>query len=492
MRIVQSPQNYLGQTAIEDFHFDPHCRDDIPNTLRGLQYIYSTKTLQQKVFALLESELLASPAEAGDEAAAEASPGINPTTGRPGMDLWKILVFGVVKQSLDCDYDRLENLANNHRQVRAMLGLDEHWEEVTYEGRTIARNVDLLTPSLLGKVNQISVDAGHALVGHEAGQKLQGRCDSFVVETDVHGPTDVNLLWDSLRCLIRTVAGRCREFGLGGWRQSKHLTDKARTLFNRVRTAKQRDKKADRVGGYLEMATEIVERAEGSLEQLEKAGEEVGNLNEINGYLGHAKRQMDQVERRLVLGETIPHEEKVFSIFLDYTRWCVKGKPGIQVELGVPVSVVESEHQFVMNYKVMWEESDVDVGAELIADTQADYPDLKRCSFDKGYHSKGARKALDRLLELVAMPRKGKLSKAAKEEESEEEFVATRRTHAAVEAGIRNLEKHGLERVRSRSKDGFERTVGLSVVATNVHRIGLLLQRAERERLRKLRLKRAA
>ena len=67
------------------------------------------------------------------------------------MDLWKILVFGVVKQSLDCDYDRLENLANNHRQVRAMLGLDEHWEEVTYESRTIARNVDLLSRVCSGR-----------------------------------------------------------------------------------------------------------------------------------------------------------------------------------------------------------------------------------------------------------------------------------------------------------------------------------------------------
>ena len=54
------------------------------------------------------------------------------------------------------------------------------------------------------------------------------------------------------------------------------------------------------------------------------------------------------------------------------------------------------------------------------------------------------------------------------------------------------MEKHGVERVRSRSKDGFERTEGLSVEATNVHRIGLLQQRAERERLRKQRLKRAA
>ena len=158
----------------------------------------------------------------------------------------------------------------------------------------------------------------------------------------------------------------------------------------------------------------------------------------------------------------------------------------------MPASVVESEHQFVMNYRVMWEESDVDVGAELIADTQADYPDLKKCSFDKGYHSQGARAAPQRLLELVAMPRKGKLSKVAKEEESEEEFVAARRAHAAVEAGIRNLEKHGLGRVMSRSKAGYERMVGLSVVATNVHRIGMLLQRAERERLRKQRLKRAS
>ena len=180
--------------------------------------------------------------------------------------------------------------------------------------------MDLLTLSLLAKINKITVDAGHCLVGYEAGQRQQDRCDSFVVETDVNYPIDANLLWDSLRYLARSVAGRCKEFGLGGWRQNKHLTDKVRKAFNQVRTAKQRDKKGDRVAGYLEMATEIVERAEGSVEQLEKAGEAAGNLNEINGYLGHAKRQMDQVERCLVLGETILHGEKVFSIFLDYTR----------------------------------------------------------------------------------------------------------------------------------------------------------------------------
>ena len=492
MRTVQFHQRTLGQSAIEDMEFDPYCRDDIPQALRGLHHIYCKPEKRESVFALLESALLASPDDSSDEAASEAVQGIDPSTGRPGMELWNILVLGVLKQALDCDYDRLESLANHYDQVRTMLGHDDVGEKVRYNHRTIQRNVDLLTPDLLQKVNKIMVDEGHALAGHEEGRELQGRCDSFVVETDVHYPTDVNLMWDALRCLIRETARRCEECKLGGWRQSEHLTKKVRSAFNRVRSAKQRTTEDARVQAYLDLAAEIVERAEGSLKELEKIGEEAGDLNEIKGYLRHAKRQMDQVKRRLVAGERIPHEEKVFSIFLEHTRWCVKGKPGIQVELGVPVSVVESEHQFVMNYKVMWEGTDVDVGAEIIADTQADYPELTKCSFDKGYHSPGARKALDRLLDLLAMPRKGKLSKAAQAEESEAEFVAARRAHAAVEAGIRNLEKHGLGRVMSRSKEGYEQMVGLSVVAANVHRIGLLLHRAERERLRKQRLKRAA
>ena len=58
-------------------------------------------------------------------------------------------------------------------------------------------------------------------------------------------------------------------------------------------------------------------------------------------YLGHAWRQMDQVERRLLNGESIAHQEKVFSVFEEHTRWISKGKAGVAVELGVPVCIVE-------------------------------------------------------------------------------------------------------------------------------------------------------
>ena len=60
-----------------------------------------------------------------------------------------------------------------------------------------------------------------------------------------------------------------------------------------------------------------------------------------------------------------------------------------------------------------------------------------------------------------------------------------RRQHPAVESAINNLEHRGLERVHSHGAGGFERIVALAVVAANLHRIGQLLQRQEREILRR-------
>ena len=50
--------------------------------------------------------------------------------GRAGMEMWRTLVIGVVKQGLGCDFDRLHELANQHKTLRRFLGhadaLDEH------------------------------------------------------------------------------------------------------------------------------------------------------------------------------------------------------------------------------------------------------------------------------------------------------------------------------------------------------------------------------
>ena len=119
MRIVHDPQSKLGLAGIADLVFDPKSRDDIDKLLRGLQHLYTTPDLRQRVFAIL-AEIL--PGKV-------AGPGkASPHTGRPGMAQWNILVLGVLRLGLDADYDRLHNLANQHKGIRQMLGHGD-WDD---------------------------------------------------------------------------------------------------------------------------------------------------------------------------------------------------------------------------------------------------------------------------------------------------------------------------------------------------------------------------
>ena len=107
MRTVLNLQQALGQIPIEEIEFDPRSRDDIPAVLQGIQFLYCNLELRCKVLDLLESRLLAprdSPAGPATEPGSQP-PAIDPSTGRPGMELWNILVLGLLKQGLNCDYD---------------------------------------------------------------------------------------------------------------------------------------------------------------------------------------------------------------------------------------------------------------------------------------------------------------------------------------------------------------------------------------------------
>ena len=479
MRMARRAQPMLGEVPIEDIIIDESCRDDIPAVLKGLQHIFQDTTLRESIFALLRTHL---PGEH-----------ISDEVGRPGMTLWNILVLALLKQGANCDYDRLHDLANQHRSVREMLGHSGLDDQARYSHRTLVRNISLLTPELLCEVNRLVVEAGHALVGHGADEALKVRCDSFVVETDVHSPTDVNLLWDAMRCLIRDTARACKRCDVPGWRQSEHLSESIRARFNKIRTSARQKKHPEAVEAYLGRSREVVARAETSVESLREAGAEESVIGDIERWMGHAQRQIEQIDRRLLKGEVIAHEEKVFSLFEEHTRWCVKGKAGRAVELGVAVCIVEDQHQLIVHHEVMWQECDVDVAVRVVEAVREQDPGLSSCGFDKGFHSRSNRKRLGEVLDHVCLPAKGRLSQAVREEESSAEFVAARGQHPAVESAVNNLEQRGLGRIRCEGADGFARMVGLSVLAGNVHRIGLILQRCARkqmkdERRRRIRL----
>ena len=339
MRQVMNLQMELGEVRIEGIELNPKSRDDIPALLLGLQYLYANEETRRRLFTLLEEALL---------------PEVDQTVGRPGMDLWRILVMGILLQGLGEDYDRIHELVNEHQTIRQFLGHGLITDDARYEYQTVVDNICLLRPEVLAKVGQMIVESGHRVSKKKPGERLRGRCDSFVVETDVHYPTDTHLLWDAMRCGLRTTGRAALSHEVGGWRQWKHLTASVKQSFNRVRRWRQANAHPERVEAYLARCEALTNRSEKALEELLARGAPATVCMNIQRYIGHARRQMDQVERRLLKGGVIPHEEKVFSIFEPHTRWISKGKAGRAAELGVPVCVLEDQHGFILHHEVMW------------------------------------------------------------------------------------------------------------------------------------------
>ena len=150
MRRAKERQMKIGQVPIGKIQFDLRSRDEIPKILIGLQQLYCNEEIREKVF----QELMKLVPE-----------DVDPNNGRPGMELWRILVLGMVRLSCNWDYDKLTDIANNHKTLRLMLGHSDFGDESRYALQTLKDNVSLFTAEALDRIKQIVVEHGHELIG---------------------------------------------------------------------------------------------------------------------------------------------------------------------------------------------------------------------------------------------------------------------------------------------------------------------------------------
>ncbi len=479
----------LGEIDISRIELDLKCRDEIPKLLMGFQYIYTTPGLREEVFNVLERMI--------PDAVAQDN-------GRPGMELWRILILGSLRLNCDWDYDKLQDIANNHKTIRAMLGIGE-FDRYCFKLNTLKDNVSLLSPAILNEVNEIIVRHAQKEVVKKKTSDIKGHCDSFVVETNVHYPTDVNLLYDAMRKVVILTMRLCRSKGIIGWRQWRHLIGNIKKSMHRIQNVKRgggkdKEKKEREIKkthrNYNKLARGILNRAKSDIAKLRKMKltyQQQKRLKSLENFAKDADRQIDQIDRRVLKDEVIPSAEKVFSIFEPHTEWIVKGKSGITQELGLKVCIIKDQSELIMNHMVMEKLQDVDIAVPFIEETKEKFPNLKSCGFDKGFFSPENREKLNTILDVVVMPKKGKLNKQETENETSQEFVRERRNHSAVESAIAALENHGLDRCCDKGIDGFKRYVALAVLSRNVQTIGHIIQRRKykallREQMRARRL----
>ena len=475
MRKAFDRQRRLDCPSVSEVSLNLNCRNETIPILRGLQHIYSTPKLRDSILHAIARDV-------NGKASAKH--------GRPGLSYWEILVLAAARLGCGYDYDQLQDLAENHRALRQVMGIGD-WEseeadETRFDWRRIESNVNLLRPETIAHINQAIIEEGHRLEP-EAAQTVRG--DTFVVQTNIHYPTDSRLIADGLRKVVGLAVMLAGLYGLIGWRQHKHLYRKARRLVRTIERIAARkgsgyqERMKEPYRELLDVAKMLLTRADAHRETVRKYGtftsaETLALDKELETFIARTRQVCELARRRVLEGETIPHHEKLFSIFEPHTQLYKRGKAAEPVQFGRLTLIYEDGAGFITHYYILpRDQGDRDVVVEQTRAVQRRHKGkIRRASFDRGFHSPEIQKELARIIEHPCLPMPG--SKQAREQEktASVEFRNARQSHPGVESAIGALQAgNGLKRCRDRSEKGFERYIGLGVLGRNLHVLGKLL-----------------
>ncbi len=469
MRKSYSSQLRLDSLPIDQVPLNFNCRDRIVPVLRALQHVYSKPDVAGKIMSLIGRD-------------------VNGNTctncGREGMDYWQILVLASVRLGCDYTYDHLQELSENHIKLRAMMGIGSWDEDTEFKWRRIRENVCLLKPQTIDLISQMIVAEGHDIVP-EAIEKL--RADSFVMETNIHYPTESSLIRDGLRKIL----SMCSEMAVGndvaGWRQHEHLWKKVKQLARKI----------DRIAGkkgpnyvarmkqpyckLLQKSLQITERARELCVKLllpNATEDDIFGPHTLQAFIARIERVMDTARRRVLLGETVPNSDKLFSVFEPHTQLYKRGKVGEPIQFGRQVLVFEDAAGFIVHGSLMKrDQCDSEVAVAATKTVQRRFANrVQRLSFDRGFHSPENQDQLSDLVANLCLPKPGAKQSVKQLLDADEDFLAAQQNHPGVESVIGALQNgNGLERCRDHSEIGFERYMSLAILGRNLHTLGRML-----------------
>ena len=468
MRKAFSSQLRLDCQTIEELQLNLNCRDEIIPILEGLKHVFGQSELRDALIDLVAADITGSKRD---------------DTGRIGFDYWQIIVLAVVRLGCNVDYDKLQDLCENHRALRCLLGSGD-WDETNFAARRIRNTLCLLKPRTLEKMNHLVVAHGQQL---ENGAAAKVRADSFVVETNVHYPTESRLIWDGLRKLITICKRLAPLLEEPGWRQANHLRKKAKRLTRevaRISASKSPQVKATLNAAYAKLLTHaggLLERARTLENKTKRKGASlqiIGFSAELSHWIKMTAQVCDTAYRRTQLGEKVPNEEKLFSLFEPHTQLYRRGKAGQPNQFGRMVLVYEDGAGFISRYHLMARDaSDASVVCEQtkIAQERHNHA-IEEASFDRGFYSKENEEELTEIIDGLCLPPCHRNQYTECMKEASIEFRKARQRHPGIESAIGALQSgNGLERCRDKSEVGFERYLGLAILGRNIQVLGKVL-----------------
>ena len=219
----------------------------------------------------------------------------------------------------------------------------------------------------------------------------------------IHYPTDSSLLWDTYRTLARCIE-QVREIAPARVGDQRLLLKKVKRLQQKIARKASKNTRAKEalkplygklfglVENILQWSNEIAERLAQVSTQPRYARIEQATMEfcrkELIHYRGLGEQVLHQARRRILDEETVPNEEKIFSIFEPHTELLKRGKAAQPIEFGHMIQIQQVEGKFITDYEVFEtkpvEHQLVQPALERHKKLFGKYPD--QLAADKGYY----------------------------------------------------------------------------------------------------------
>ena len=343
---------------------------------------------------------------------------------------------------------------------------------------TFCKLKNCIRPETWKKVNEV---LAYYAVEEELIEGDQLRLDTTAVETNIHWPTDSSLLWDTYRVLARLIE-HAREIDPRAVGHRRLQTKKAKRLYAKISRKARPGSMETLIPFYdrlIQLTLSICHWADDVRRALER-GCRRGRYDpvaeavalEIAHFHHLGLRVIDQATRRVLCGEQVPNDEKLFSIFEPHTELLKRGKAAKPVEFGHMIQIQQVPSKFITDYDVFEKKP---VESELVRRALDRHEKLfghypERLAADKGYYESMATiKELSEVIEVVSIGKKGKRSEDEAQRESDPDFRLAQRFRAGVEGTISFLKRIlGLFRCFNKGWQHYVSTIGASIFTHNL------------------------
>jgi IS5 family transposase len=412
-----------------------------------------------------------------------------PGTGRRGLTPEQTLRSYVLRRIKNWDYRELRERIADGYSLRCFT---RFYSSEVPKHQAFNEAFNKLRPATIQDINDLVV-RGAVDLGLEDAKKL--RVDTTVSETDIHHPTDSTLLWDVVRVVTRLV-GRLGEIlpkGIPGFTNRTRSARRRMQEIERMTARERHEQQEEKYRELIHTTEQVVGNARQVLEKMKDvhvvdlmddiAIQELRRKIEHYSHLGD--RVIDQTRRRVLKGEQVPANEKVYSIFETHTDLIMRGKIQKPIEFGHKIFLAESARGLITQYRVLdGNPSDrIHVKPSLQRHNRVFgfAPDLY--SSDRGFFTEDNIKECKKAgVKLVCIPQcGGKRSSDREAFEKSPAFKNGQRFRAGIEGRISVLFRgRGMKRCSSEGRERFEVFVGMAVLANNLMTIARLLNEKEK------------